>query len=188
MDYRKKLTEGYDISFKELIALMIAKENIDLTKEYASLTNKGYMIEVNGIYGNTPEGNDIVDNIMNEIKFPDLEDGLTDLAKSLKEIFPKGRKEGTYYWSDGVILIKRRLRTFFKKYGNFDYEDIKEAARKYVASFNGQYKYMQLLKYFIFKESVGAGGDLEPKSELLNYLENNKEEQEYTNDWNANII
>ena len=96
------------------------------------------------------------------------------LATQLKGVFPKGKKEGTnYYWAEGVALIIRRLKLFFKKYGNeFTDEQIIQASKKYVEGFNGNYQYMRLLKYFIFKEKIGAGGEVEGDSELISYIEN----------------
>jgi len=108
----------------------------------------------------------------------DDDDDINNLAKELKELFPKGKKDGTnYYWSDGIQLIVRRLRLFFKKYGNtYTNEQILQAADKYIKGFNGDYRYMKLLKYFIFKEKLGVGGDIEGESELINYIENNGQE------------
>lgn len=113
------------------------------------------------------------------------EDNLTALATKLKEVFPKGKKDGTnYYWTDGVALIVRRLKLFFKKYGDgYTNEQIVQAAEKYVQGFNGNYQYMKLLKYFIFKEKVGANGEVEGESDLVSYIENAGQEETLRNDW-----
>ena len=42
---------------------------------------------------------------------------------------------------------------------------------------------MRLLKYFIFKEKVGVGGEVEGDSELINYIENAGQEEDLKNDW-----
>ena len=67
--------------------------------------------------------------------------------------------------ADSVIL---------KKYSPM--ESIEEAASKYVESFNGDYKYMKLLKYFIFKDKIGAARNVEEDSDLVTYIENNGQE------------
>ena len=105
------------------------------------------------------------------------------------KINPKGKKDGTnYYWADGVALIMRRLKLFFKKYGNtYTDEQIIKAASKYVEGFNGNYTYMRLLKYFIFKEKVGAAGEVEGESELINYIENAGQEENLRNDWTSTL-
>lgn len=87
------------------------------------------------------------------------------LADKLRALYPEGKKNGTcYYWRDSTKVIAQRLAIFFKKYSNrFTVDDIIEATRAYVNSFNGDYRYMQLLKYFIYKDD---------NSQLLSYLEN----------------
>ena len=107
-------------------------------------------------------------------------DKLGTLADKLRNLFPEGRKNGgNYYWRDSTEIIKGRLATFFKRYGEkFTDEQIVEATENYVKSFNGNYQYMQLLKYFIFKDD---------NSQLLSYLSNLKGEQK-DQDWTTNIV
>lgn len=112
-----------------------------------------------------------------------------ELAQKLKEVFPPGKKDGTSrYWAEGVTLIERRLKVFEKKYGVFPEEDILDAAKRYVEGFNGNYKYMRTLRYFIFREEIGAAHDLESKSDLLTYLENKGEEENLRNDWTSTVV
>lgn len=119
------------------------------------------------------------------ITFTSLE--VERLAIELKKIFPKGKKEGTnLYWSEGVPLIAKRLKRFFDKYGyNYTSEQMVDAAKRYVSSFNGNYSVMRTLKYFIFKEVKGADG-VESASDLLTYIEN--KDQEDNNNWTDNVI
>lgn len=114
---------------------------------------------------------------------------LSNLAKQLKEIFPKGKKDGTNtYWSEGIALIIRRLKLFFKKYGNtYTDEQILNATKSYVQSFNGNYQFMRVLKYFIFKEGKGADGMIEGTSDLVNAIENAGQET-INNDWSTTIV
>ena len=59
---------------------------------------------------------------------------------------------------------------FFKKYGNkYTNEQIINATKKYVISFNGDYQYMQLLKYFILKTDNHTG---ELRSDFMSIIEN----------------
>jgi len=111
------------------------------------------------------------------------------LATKLKEVFPKGKKDGTnLYWTDGIALIIRRLKLFFKKYGNsYTHDQIIDAATRYVKGFNGQYRYMQLLKYFIFKEKIGAANEVEGESQLMNFVENGSQENEIKDDWTSTL-
>ena len=127
--------------------------------------------------------------IIDSDKQQEPKDRLNLLAIRLKEIFPKGKKDGTnYYWADGVALIVRRLQLFFKKYGNtYTDEQIIQATEKYVQGFNGNYQYMRLLKYFILKEKVGAAGEVEGDSELISYIENAGQEENLRNDWTSTL-
>lgn len=119
------------------------------------------------------------------------EERLNTLAKTLKEMFPKGKKPGTnIYWAEGIVLIKRRLKLFFKKYGNFEDDIIIDATKRYIDSFYSDIAYMKTLKYFIFKEALGVAGDVEPSSDLISYIENKDDDEEIKNsqNWTQTLI
>lgn len=105
-------------------------------------------------------------------------DRFSILAKKLQELYPSGRKQcgnTSYPWRDSHAIITKRLKALVKKYGEcFTDEQAIEATRKYVESFNGNYTYMQLLKYFIFK-NLARNGEIEESSQLLSYIENKDE-------------
>lgn len=138
----------------------------------------------------TNKGIALMNNIVIDSGPNDGENRLTFLATKLKEIFPKGRKSGTsHYWSEGIPLIERRLKTFFKKYGDkFTDEQILNAAKEYVEGFNGDYRFMRVLKYFIFKIVRDGEGDTEVESQLLSYIENAGEVQEMQANWTSEVI
>lgn len=102
-------------------------------------------------------------------------DRLLNLANSLRKLFPEGKKPGTnYYWRDNPNIIAQRLSIFLKKYGDtYTDEQIINATKRYIESFNGNYQFMQLLKYFISKQNKQTG---EPNSELASYLANEGQE------------
>lgn len=186
------------ITIAEAFLLLIIHNKLDLAKAKEDLISKGYITALRDDQGNPIEGWQITrvgKEVINYViadsdKFQRPEDKLISLAKQLKDIFPKGKKESTnLYWAEGVVLIVRRLKLFFKKYGN-DYteEEIITAAQKYVQSFNGNYQYMKTLKYFIFKEKLGVSRDIEGESELLNYIENAGQEENLRNDWMSNMV
>lgn len=107
---------------------------------------------------------------------------LLELAEGMRQIFPEGKKPGTdYYWRDSSKVIAQRLSIFINKYGD-DYTDeqILDATRRYVSSFNGNYKFMHLLKYFINKKNIETKED---SSELLSYLENANQEDLVEDNW-----
>lgn len=181
-----------NISIGEVLLLLSIHNNVNLDIAQEELVKNGYITaNRDNLFQQvgwrlTNKGSEIIDSvIVDSDKKSKPDEKLIQLAIRLKEIFPKGKKEGTnYYWADGVALIIRRLRLFFKKYGNdFTDEQIIQAAEKYVQGFNGNYQYMKLLKYFIFKEKVGVGGDVEGDSELINYIENAGQEENLKDDW-----
>lgn len=197
INFNKKVIEHHGLTEGELLYMLIIEHNIDLNKTLESLITKGYASKKYSSPG-VPDGyfltrpalgvleNIVADSITDS---PLSEEALIELAIQLREVFPKGKKDGTnYYWVEGIPLIVRRLKLFFKKYSTtYSPEEIVMAAKKYVESFNGQYKYMKLLKYFIFKEKKGDGGEIEGESELINYIDNAGQEKLLKDDWTSTL-
>lgn len=192
----KKAAQQNGITIDEALLMLVIHNKADLERAEKALIQKGLITaERNDLFQQvgwrlTNKGTEVLDSvIMDSDKEQEPQDRLIQLATRLKEIFPKGKKDGTnYYWADGVALIVRRLKLFFKKHGNkFTDEQIIQAAEKYVQGFNGNYQYMRLLKYFIFKEKVGANGEVEGDSELISYIENAGQEENLRNDWTSSL-
>lgn len=192
----KKAAQQNGITIDEALLMLVIHNKADLEGAERALIQKGLITaERNDLFQQvgwrlTNKGTEVLDSvIMDSDKEQEPQDRLIQLATKLKEVFPKGKKDGTnYYWADGVALIVRRLKLFFKKYGNkFTDEQIIQAAEKYVQGFNGNYQYMRLLKYFIFKEKVGANGEVEGDSELISYIENAGQEEDLRNDWTSSL-
>lgn len=184
------------MSLDEVLLMLIITNNANLKIAEETLIKKGYITANRDEHYNpigwrlTNKGSEALNSvILDSDKSLESPNSLIPLATRLKEIFPKGKKEGTqYYWAEGTALIVRRLRLFFKKYGNkYTHDQIIQATEKYVQGFNGNYTYMRLLKYFIFKEKVGVGGDVEGDSELISYIENAGQEETLKEDWTSNI-
>lgn len=185
-----------NVSIGEALLLLSIHNNADLDVAQKELIRKGYITaDRNDLFQQvgwrlTNKGTEVIDSvIVDSDKKSKPDERLIQLATRLKEVFPKGKKDGTnYYWADGVALIVRRLELFFRKYGDtYTDEQIVKAAEKYVQGFNGNYTYMRLLKYFIFKEKVGAAGEVEGDSELISYIENAGQEGNLRNDWTSTI-
>lgn len=192
----KKAAQQNGITIDEALLMLVIHNKANLERAEKALIQKGLITaERNDLFQQvgwrlTNKGTEVLDSvIMDSDKEQEPQDRLIQLATRLKEIFPKGKKDGTnYYWAEGVALIVRRLKLFFKKYGNeFTDEQIVQAAEKYVQGFNGNYQYMRLLKYFIFKEKVGANGEVEGDSELISYIENAGQEENLRNDWTSSL-
>ena len=79
--------------------------------------------------------------------------------------------------------LRSALKAFVKKFGDkYRDEDIIEATKRYINSFNGDYRFMQLLKYFILKRVI-VEGEIEETSQLLSYLSNSNEDERQ--DWTS---
>lgn len=140
-------------------------------------------------------GEHMVESLMASSVNVSSEERCTQLAEKLREIFPAGKKPGyAYTWRDSVSCIADRLKKFFMKYGEYTDEQVIEATKAYVASFNGNYTYMQLLKYFIWKNKVTGEevirgrivGEVERQSQLAAWIEDTPEKS--TNaDWEIEL-
>lgn len=151
-----------------------------------SLIDKGYITNAGDLFGRytaTDKAVKLLDSVLADSSVDD-DTKITELATKLKELYPKGKKEGTnQFWADGVSIIVKRLKIFYKKYGFYDNDIIIKATEDYIKSFNGDYRFMKTLKYFLWSEKVNKAGEVEPTSDLLTYIENADEVDELSNDW-----
>lgn len=104
---------------------------------------------------------------------------LPELASKLRELWPPGEKDNKYSWRDSEKNIVKRLNFIWteRKLGDkYTLEDCLSVARRYLSQFEDNVKYMQLLKYFIFKQtsSIHSDGRIEYsyKSTFADMLEN----------------
>ena len=189
--------EANNITVGEALLLLALQNNVNLVDAEDSLVKRGFItakrdstFKPNG-WKLTKTGIDILNNVVIDsikLNIPNEDERLNNLAEKLKEIFPKGKKEGTKkYWAEGKALIVRRLKLFFSKYGNnFEDEAIINAAKSYVNSYNGDYTLMRTLHYFILKEDRIND---RITSDLLTEIEHLEEEQEEvtSSNWVDNV-
>ena len=123
------------------------------------------------------------------------EERLLSLAQKMRECFPEGKMQGTpYYYRCNNGEVIRKLKKFFVQYGNYTDDQIIDATKRFVASFNGNYKFLPLIKYFISKlkpvqEEDGTTHNVE-FSPLADYLENKESGEGETinsDDWLYNM-
>ena len=190
-----EVCEKNGLTLNEFLVLYLTSSKVDINKEIESLVNKGVasrdlFSEGNLIFGSKDK--DLVTKIIvdSDKNVQDNTLRLKELAKALQELYPQGKKEGTqYYWRDSTNVIEKKLKSLVKKYGNcFTNEQAIAATKKYVDSFNGNYHFMQLLKYFISKNVV-KGGEVEEQSQLLSYIENmnQADTQQLSIDWDVEL-
>lgn len=177
----KEIIKNSGLNSSEFLLLLLLQRQANCKDLIISLREKNLITKENKV---TKEGIDLIVNILMESE--NIKEDFT-LAKQLKDIFPKGKKDGTnLYWTEGEALIKKRLAIFTKKYGSYSSNDIIMATKRYINSFNGDYRFMKTLKYFIFKEKKSLDG-VESESDLLTYLENT-DEVETNNNWNNQLV
>ena len=167
-----------NLSPAEIITLLMIANDVDYVATLNVLHTKSYVNYHNGKYTLMEKGQQAIDTINFESAIPIKERcNQISLAKQLKNLFPKGKKQGTnQYWAEGEAVIAKRLHKFYDKYGKFDDESIINATKKYIEGFNGDYRFMRTLKYFIYAEKINAAGEQESTSDLLTYIENAEEE------------
>lgn len=168
------VAEEMGLSFSQVLALMLIKTGENVEEVLEELANKEAIVAIDASkikYRITQRWNDLCDNVLlTSDKYVPKEDIIVPIAEKLMQIFPKGKKPGTpYYWKCNKREVSLKLKSFFKLYGNtYTEEQILNAARDYVDSFNGDYRFMRLLKYFIWKKD-GEQGEI---SELATFIDN----------------
>ena len=92
-----------------------------------------------------------------------------ELAGKLRELWPPGEKDGKWPWRDSVSNLSRRLETLWRDRGLKDktIDECLSAARKYLAQFEDNVKYMQTLKYFIMKKMDGSSISTNPSLQIF---------------------
>lgn len=177
----EKLLEQYNLSVEEFLILYICSKDYNIKELLDIVIAKGYANkDVFDEYKAVVSDNnkDLIANIIinSDKKVIDKEKDFLILANKMRDLYPSGKKPGTNYsWKDSGIVIAQKLKTLVSKFGcSFTEEEALDATKKYIESFNGNYTYMQLLKYFILKTDK-ATGDI--KSDFMSLIEN-KEEKE----------
>lgn len=172
------------ISLPIVLSVMLVQSGADLKELKEELFAKEVLVRKDNDILVTEAWADRISRILllSDQEVP-CESRLDNLALKLMDIFPKGKKEGTsVYFKGNKKDNKLRLQKFFKLYGNtYTDEQIIEAAKRYVESFNGNYSYMRALKYFIWKDEKKTDGEgkvyVEEVSDLATYIENEGDSQ-----------
>ena len=113
------------------------------------------------------------------------------LAKQLRELWPTGEKDGKYPWRDSIANLSRRLETLWvsRNLGEIPIDTCLMVARKYLAQYENNMKFMQTLKYFILKQGKIANEDgsvkLIQQSQFADMLESVTEEDKEQAKWES---
>lgn len=183
------------LTLEEFLVLYLNAKDVDIGKVSQSLVAKGLAdkdLFSNGKIVVSDKIKDLISTISidSDKNVIDKDSEFIELATELREIYPAGRKDGTtYMWRGTTAEVAKKLKTLVVKYGfTINKEDVIKATKEYVSSFNGNYKYMQLLKYFILKSVRDADGNVDIKSELMSIIENSGQLDAQREDWVSNMV
>lgn len=186
----QSILDKNNLTLAEFLLLYIGANNIDIKATIESLVAKG-LADKDLFTPNNVVVSDNVKELLSSITIDsdkniiDKDEEYLKLASEMREIYPSGKKAGTtYLWRGNTAEVAKKLKTLVVKYHyTLNKEEVLKATKEYVNSFNGDYKYMQLLKYFILKSVRDADGNVEIKSELMTLIENADQIEEQKNDW-----
>ena len=188
----EKVCKKHNLTITEVLCLLFLKScDGNYSDVVSKLIKEEKLVEPNILDSDnadclylTPHWDDEISSVVLESdnSVPD-KDRIENLVNKMRELFPKGMKIGNSAWRGNVRELKLRMQKFFKLYGDYSDEAILKATKAYVDSFNGNYIYMRILKYFILKSEIkqhqnDAGevvSQVEDVSELANILENPEE-------------
>ena len=181
------------LSMPEVLALALVKTGTDIPLLFANLEDKKAIVKdmFNKYLVTMGYDERLSSVLLDSDKDRQPQDRIELLASQMMELFPALKKAGSsQYFRGNRKDVTLRLKKFFKLYGNkFSNEQILAATKKYVESFNGNYTYMRVLKYFIWKDEKRVDSDgigyVNEISDLATYIENNG--KEFNNEWAANL-
>lgn len=189
----EEVLSKWDLSIQEFLFLLFSVKEGDINECISSLIRKGWvdknLFDTTKVVISNNRKEDIATILVDSEKV-ETKLEFEELADKLREIFPKGKKPGTtYMWRDTTAVIAKKLKILVTKYNcKFTEEQAIKATQAYVNSFGGNYKYMQLLKYFILKTPTNASGDVELRSDFMSYVDNEGHEEQLREDWMSNMV
>lgn len=184
----------YDLTIEEFLLLYLSAKKVDIQQCLKSLVHKG-IADWNLFSGAQLILSDKTKELLSSViidsdsKVIDKDETFFDLAEKLQNLYPKGRKAGTtYMWRGTKAEIAKKLKTLIVKYHyKFTEEQAIEATKNYVASFNGDYTKMRLLKYFILKVDHDADGNAIIVTDFMSLIENEGQEDSSNTSWIDNV-
>lgn len=189
------ILENNNLTLEEFLVLFLSAKEVDIGDISQSLVAKGFAdkdLFSSGKLVISDKVKDLISTISidSDKNVIDKDSEFTELATELREIYPAGRKDGTtYMWRGTTAEVAKKLKTLVVKYGFvINKESVIKATKEYVNSFNGNYRYMQLLKYFILKSVKDADGNIDIKSELMSIIENSGQLDAQREDWVSNMV
>lgn len=187
--------DKHDLTVEEFMVLYLSANSVNIKTCMDSLVAKG-LADKNLFSDGSIVVSDKVKELVSTIAIDsdknviDKDAEFIELANELRELYPAGRKEGTtYMWRGTTAEIAKKLKTLVVKYKySFTREQVIRATKEYVSSFNGNYKKMRLLKYFILKSEKDADDNVNVISELMTLIENEGQIDAQRDDWMSTMV
>ena len=179
----------HGLSLVEFFFALAVRSSNSPMGELLNMENREILVKDRDVYKVTQHWSDVLDEIISDSSgnVEKSDEQLLELAKQMRELYPQGKMKDRYgrptpyYYRCNNSEVVKKLKKFFTIFGNVEDEDILDATRRYVASFQGNYSGMRLIKYFILKDDVRQGEDgnhVEQISDLATFLENKDSEEE----------
>lgn len=177
-----KMLDKYNLTLDEFLYLLLfARKNEECFAELLknSLFKKGFLTENYSFFPAedslkiVKKGTEALKEILvqsHNSLTTEESNQIEELAKKLKDIFPKGAKSPGHPWGGNIREIYNKLKKFKQLY-NYSDEAILEATQHYVNSMSSDTTYMRTLKYFILKQNENK----EEISDLASYIESYEE-------------
>ena len=187
--------DKHDLTVEEFMVLYLNANSVNIKTCMDSLVAKG-LADKNLFSNGSIVVSDKVKELVSTIAIDsdknviEKDAEFIELANELREVYPAGRKEGTtYMWRGITAEIAKKLKTLVVKYKySFTREQVIRATKEYVSSFNGNYKKMRLLKYFILKSEKDADDNVNVISELMTLIENEGQIDAQRDDWMSTMV
>lgn len=191
----QSILDKHGLTLEEFMILYLSINSIDIKKCTESIIAKG-LADKNLFSEGSIVVSDKIKDLISTIAIDsdksviDKDSEFIELANELRELYPAGRKEGTtYMWRGTTAEIAKKLKTLVVKYKySFTKEQVLKATKDYINSFNGNYKKMRLLKYFILKSEKDADDNINVISELMTLIENEGHTEAQRDDWMSTMV
>ena len=194
ININEKVCEENNLSVPKALAL--AAIQYSTPKDYEELIKEGLITKYNGSmfeperrYSLMDKAEELLTKIIinSDSNVTKRSTSIEELADKLRNIYPNGKIiNSNYYYRCNRQDIINKLKTFFKMYGTkYTDEQIINATQKYINSFNGNYTYLKLLKYFIWKDERLKGESVQ--SLLADFIENESAEDTTSSDWTVEL-
>jgi hypothetical protein len=194
----EKVCTKHKMTPVEVLFALAIRSSENPQEELLNMENREIFVRDKNDYKVTQHWSDILDEILADSSgaVEKSDEELLELAKQMRELYPQGKMKDRYgrltpyYYRCNNSEVVKKLKKFFTIFGNVPDEEILDATKRYVASFQGNYTGMRLIKYFILKDDVKPSedgtGHVEQISDLATFLENKEEGEEEVNnqeDW-----